>query len=68
MNYQELSSKMRVKPSFASAEEVIKKDYPLKLPNRTSLHIWNSPEISQFMLEIEEVSQQLDLTIVDVAG
>ena len=48
MNYQELSSKMRVKPSFASAEEVIKKDYPLKLPNRTSLHIWNSPEISAF--------------------
>ena len=39
---------MRVKPSFASAEDVIKKDYPLKLPNRTSLHIWNSPEISQF--------------------
>ena len=27
---------------------MIKKDYPLKLPNRTSLHIWNSPEISAF--------------------
>ena len=31
-----------------SAEEVLKKDYPLKLPNRTYIHLWNTPEISQF--------------------
>ena len=40
---------------FAVAEETIKKDYPLKLPNRTSLHIWNTPEISQFRGYQEEI-------------
>ena len=46
---------MRVKPTFAVAEETIKKDYPLKLPNRTSLHMWNTPEISQFRGYQEEI-------------
>ena len=45
MSYEELAAKMRVEPTFSSAEDVIKKDYPLKLPSRTSLRIWNSPEL-----------------------
>ena len=47
-NYAELSAKMREKPTFGVAEEVIKKDFPLKLPNRTFINLWNTPEISQF--------------------
>ena len=47
-NYAELSAKMREKPTFGVAEEVIKKDFPLKLPRRTFINLWNTPEISQF--------------------
>ncbi len=39
---------MREKLSFAVAEEVTKKDYPLKVPSRTCIQLWNVPEISQF--------------------
>ena len=39
---------MREKPTFGVAEEVIKKDSPLKLPNRTFTNLWNTPEISEF--------------------
>ena len=49
MSYEELSAKrLRPVPTLTSAEEVLKKDYPLKLPNRTYIHLWNTPEISQF--------------------
>ncbi len=41
-------AKLREKPSSASVEDVIKKDYPLKLPSRVFLRFWNTPEISQF--------------------
>ena len=47
-NYTELSAKMREKPTFGVAEEVIRKDFPLKLPNRTFITLWNTPEVSQF--------------------
>lgn len=47
-DYNTLSARMRERPTFASAEEVIKKDYPLKLPNRRYIQLWNTPEISQF--------------------
>ena len=48
MDYRVLSAKLRVKPTFSSQEEIIQKDYPLKLPNRTFLTLWNTPEVSQF--------------------
>ncbi len=32
---------------LASAEDVIKKDHPLKLPSRVHLQLWNTPETSQ---------------------
>ena len=47
-NYEALSSKLRVKPTFTAAEEVIRKDFKLKLPSRRYIRLWNSPEISQF--------------------
>ena len=46
--YETLTSKLRVKPTFTSAEEVIRKDFKLKLPSRRYIHLWNTPEISQF--------------------
>ena len=57
--YEHLAAKMREAPTFAVAEDVIKKDYPLKLPSRRSIQLWNTPEISQFRgyqedLDVEE--------------
>ena len=51
---------MRVEPTFAVAEEVIKKDFKLKLPSRTSITLWNSPEISQFRGYQEELDSAED--------
>ncbi len=39
---------MHKKETFEGAEEAIKKDFKLKLPDRRYIHMWNSPEISQF--------------------
>jgi len=47
-DYNTLTARMREKPTFATAEEVLKKDYPLKLPDRRWIQLWNTPEISQF--------------------
>ena len=46
--YEVLTSKLRVKPTFTSADEVIRKDFKLKLPSRRYIRLWNTPEISQF--------------------
>ena len=42
-----LTSKLRERPSFTSAEEVIRKDFAVKLPSRRSIQLWSTPEISQ---------------------
>ena len=47
-DYAALAAKTRERPSFAVVEEVIRKDYPLKLPSRVHVQLWNTPEISQF--------------------
>jgi hypothetical protein len=47
-NYEVLSSKLRVKPTFTSAEEVIRKDFKVKLPSRRYIRLWDTPELSQF--------------------
>ena len=39
---------MRHRPTIFDAEEILKKDYPLKLPDRRYIHMYNSPELSQF--------------------
>jgi hypothetical protein len=47
--YEELAAKaLKPVPTLTQAEEVIKRDYPLKLPARTYIQLWNTPEISQF--------------------
>ena len=56
-SYAELAAKtMHIQPSFAAAEDVIKKDYPLKLPSRRFIQLWNTPELSQF----RGIQQELD--------
>ena len=47
-DYGVLTSKLREKPTFTAAEEVIRKDFRLKLPSRRFTQLWNTPEISQF--------------------
>ncbi len=46
--YAALAAKMREKTTFASAEDVIRKGYPLKLPSRVFLRLWSTPEILKF--------------------
>ena len=62
-SYEELNARsMRKRPTLTEAEEVLKKDYPLKLPARTWVHLYNSPEISQFrglQNEIDEREKQI---------
>ncbi len=36
-DYGVLTSKLREKPTFTSAEEVIRKDFAVKLPSRRSI-------------------------------
>ena len=47
-NYEALVAGMHKKETFEGAEEVIRKDFNLRLPDRRYIHMWNSPEISQF--------------------
>ena len=47
-DYTALLAGMRIKPTFDAAEEVIKKDFKVKLPDLRYIHMWNTPEISQF--------------------
>jgi hypothetical protein len=47
--YEELAAKaLPPVPTLTQAEEVIKRDFPLKLPARTFIRLWNTPETSQF--------------------
>ncbi len=45
-SYSEFAAKVRERPTFAVAEDVLKRDLKLKLPNRTFTQFWNTPEIS----------------------
>lgn len=47
-DYAALAAGMHRQPTFGEMEEVIKRDFPLKLPNRNYITLWNSPELTQF--------------------
>jgi hypothetical protein len=59
-DYTTLAARMRERPSFATAEETLKKDYPLKLPDRRYIQLWNTPEISQFRGVQDEIEAAED--------
>jgi hypothetical protein len=47
--YEELAAKaLRPVTTLTQAEAVIKRDFTLKLPARTYVQLWNTPEINQF--------------------
>jgi hypothetical protein len=47
-NYESLVAGMRQRPTIFDAEDVLKKDYKVRFPDRRAITLWNTPEISQF--------------------
>ena len=47
-NYESLVAGMRERPTIFDAEDVLKKDYKVRFPERSAITLWNTPEISQF--------------------
>jgi len=63
-SYESLVSGMSIAPGYTSAEEVIRKDFKVKLPGRRYTHMWNSPELEAFrgvqgQMDKEEVSRHV---------
>ena len=55
-NYEALMAGMRKVPTITDAEEVIRNQPKIKLPDRRYIALWNSPELGQF----RGVSEDLD--------
>ncbi len=55
-NYEALMAGMRKVPTITDAEELIRNQPKIKLPDRRSIALWNSPELGQF----RGVSEDLD--------
>jgi len=47
-NYESLVAGMRERPTIFDAEDVLKKDYKVRFPDRRAITLWNTPELSQF--------------------
>ena len=47
-SYESLAAGMRVVPTIFDAEEVLKRDYKIRFPDRRAITLWNTPELSQF--------------------
>ena len=70
-DYGALTSKLRVKPTFTLAEEVIRKDFAVKLPSRRYIHLWNTPEISQcrgYQDSLDEAEERKHIAQVEHIG
>jgi len=57
-SYEAMAAGMREKPTFAIAEKVIEQDFKVKLPDRKYIHLWNTPEISQFRGYQEDIDEE----------
>ena len=55
-SYEALMAGMRQVPTITDAEEIIRNQTKIKLPDRRSIALWNSPELGQF----RGVSEDLD--------
>ena len=55
-SYEALMAGMRQVPTITDAEEVIRTQPKIKLPNRRHIALWSSPELGQF----RGVSEDLD--------
>ena len=47
-NYESLVAGMRHQPTIFDAEDVLKKDYKVRFPDRRAITLWSTPELSQF--------------------
>jgi hypothetical protein len=47
-NYEALMSGMRSVPTITDAEDMIKNQPKIQLPDRRSIALWNSPELGEF--------------------
>jgi len=57
-SYEGLVAGMRERPTIFDAEEVLRKDYKVKFPDRRAITMWNTPEISQFRGVQEEMDEE----------
>ena len=55
-SYEALMAGMRQVPTLTDAEEIIRNQPKIKLPDRRSITLWKSPELGQF----RGVSEDLD--------
>ena len=70
-NYNDLVEGLKQEPTFAIADAIAKKDFPLKLPDRKYLTIYNSAEVSQFrgiQEEMDETAKQRNKVETDKAS
>jgi hypothetical protein len=47
-NYESLVAGMRQRPTIFDAEDVLKRNYKVRFPDRRAITLWNTPEISRF--------------------
>ncbi len=57
-SYEGLVAGMRERPTIFDAEEVLRKDYKVRFPDRRAITLWNTPEISQFRGVQEEMDEE----------
>jgi hypothetical protein len=67
-DYNNLVEGLQKEPTFEIAEAIAKKDFPLKLPDRKFLTVYNSAEVSQFrgiQEEMDDTAKQRNKTEAD---
>ena len=57
-SYEGLVAGMHERPTTFDAEEVLRRDYKVKFPDRRAITMWNTPEISQFRGVQEEMDEE----------
>jgi hypothetical protein len=56
---ESLVAGMRERPTIFDAEDVLKKDYKVRFPDRRAITLWNTAEISQF-LGVQEALDEME--------
>ncbi len=67
-NYESLRAGMREVPTITDAEEVIRTQGKIKLPDRRAITLWDSPEMSQSRRmgeDLEKAEERLHVSQVE---
>ena len=60
-DYEALAStRLRKRPTLVDCLDILKKDYPLKLPDRRWIHLWDSPDMSVFRGVQEDLDDEAE--------